>query len=65
MGGFYTVYFTIYLIFLIVWLRSRAIGQLTLLFSSLRNTSKSFINFSGSSFVAALALGIHLKIQSV
>jgi len=65
MGGFYSIYFTTHLIFFIVGLWSRAIGQLALHFSSFRKTLKSFLNSSGSNFVIALALGIHFKIQSV
>jgi len=65
MGGFYATYFTTPSIVFNGWLKSRAIGQMALLFSFSRNTPTSFFNNLAKFFMASPALGIHLKPQSV
>jgi hypothetical protein len=65
MGGFYFISFSTHLIVFDVRLMSRAIKQMVMLFSSLRNTTLSFFKNLAKFFTAFLVLGIHLKPQSV
>jgi len=65
MGGFYTIYFSTHLIVFNDQLKSWAIGQTTLLFSFIRNTTLSFFKNLTNIVSVSPSLGIHLKPQGV
>lgn len=63
MGGFYAVSFSTLLIVFVDRLKSRTIGQISLLFPFIRNFPTSFFYNLASFKPASQALGIQLKPQ--